>query len=88
MESIFTVINIAAMEDRYGFTMDIPGAYLNAFLKDKHVVRFPADLAAEYVALFPEYIDYLQPDGTLLMLIEKALYIWTGGIICFVVQGN
>ena len=74
MESIFACINIAAKENRKGFTMDIPGAYLNAWLKDKHVVRFPADLAAEYVALYPEYVSFLQPDGTLLMLIEKALY--------------
>jgi hypothetical protein len=74
MESIFAVINIAAKENRKGFTMDIPGAYLNAELKDKHMVKFPKDLAAEYVALYPEYAEYLQPDGTMLMLIEKALY--------------
>jgi len=74
MESIFTIINIAAMENRKGFTMDIPGAYLNAKLKDKHVVRFPRDLAAEYIALYPEHLSYLQQDGTLLMLIEKAWY--------------
>ena len=74
MESIFACINIAAYENRRGFTMDIPGAYLNAWLKDKHVVRFPRDLAAEYISLFPKFIDFLQPDGTLLMLIEKAWY--------------
>ena len=74
MESVFACINIAAMENRRAFTMDIPGAYLNADLKDKHVVRFPRDLAAEYVELYPEYVKYLQGDGTLLMLIEKALY--------------
>lgn len=38
------------------------------------MVRFPKDLAAEYVALYPKYVKFLQPDGTLLMLIEKALY--------------
>jgi hypothetical protein len=74
MESIFTCINIAAKENRKGFTMDIPGAYLNADLKDKHVVRFPRDLAAEYVALYPKYVAYLQPDGTMLMLVQKAWY--------------
>ena len=60
MESIFTIINVAAMENRKGFTMDIPGAYLNAKLKDKHVVRFPRDLAAEYIELYPECLSYLQ----------------------------
>jgi hypothetical protein len=74
MESIFACINIAAYENRMGFTMDIPGAYLNAKLKDKHVVRFPRDLAAEYTTLYPKFIEYLQPDGTMLMLIEKAWY--------------
>jgi hypothetical protein len=57
IESIFTFINIAAKENRKAFTMDIPGAYLNADLKDKHVVRFPRrDLAAEYVALYSTYL--------------------------------
>jgi hypothetical protein len=74
MESVFACINIAAKENRKAFTMDIPGAYLNAKLKDKHVVKFPRDLAAEYVALYPEYVSFLQPDGTMLMLIKKALY--------------
>lgn len=74
MESIFSCINIAAKENRHGFTMDIPGAYLNAQLKDKHVVRFPRDLATAYIQLYPEYLSNLQSDGTLLMLIEKALY--------------
>jgi hypothetical protein len=74
MESIFACINIAAKENRKAFTMDIPGAYLNAKLKDKHVVKFPRDLAAEYVALYPEYVGFIQRDGTMLMLIEKALY--------------
>jgi hypothetical protein len=74
METIFVCINIAAKENRRGFTMDIPGAYLNATLKDKHVIRFPKDLAAEYVAMYPEYVSFLQTDGTMLMLIEKALY--------------
>ena len=74
MESIFACINIAAYENRKGFTMDIPGAYLNADLKDKHVVRFPRDLAAEYILLYPAFTNFLQEDGTLLMLIEKALY--------------
>ena len=74
MESIFACINIAAKENRGGFTMDIPGAYLNAWLKHKHVVKFPRDLAAAYVELYPEYVKYLQNDGTMLMLIEKALY--------------
>lgn len=74
MESIFACINIAAKENRKAFTMDIPGAYLNAKLKDKHMVKFPRDLAAEYIKLYPQYVSFLQPDGSLIMLIEKALY--------------
>ena len=74
MESVFAAINIAAVENRRGFTMDIPGAYLNADLKDKHVVRFPKDLAAEYIKIYPKYSSYLQPNGTMFLLIEKALY--------------
>jgi hypothetical protein len=74
LESVMAAINVAAYEDRKGFTMDIPGAYLNADLIDKHMVKFPQPLAAAYCELYPEYKDSLQPDGSLLLLIEKAFY--------------
>jgi hypothetical protein len=74
MESIFASINIAAFEKRKGFTMDIPGAYLNAHLKDPHMASFPKPLADIYCSLYPEYEDKRQEDGSLLLLIEKAFY--------------
>ena len=41
-------VNVAAYENRIGFPMDIPGAYLNAELKEPHMVRFGADPAEEF----------------------------------------
>ena len=43
LESVFATINLAAYENRRGFTMDIPGAYLNAELKEPHMVRFDSE---------------------------------------------
>ena len=74
MESVMTSCNIAAYEGMKGFVMDIPGAYLNAELEHPHMVRFPRDLAAMYVELYPEYESYLQDDGTMLLLVTKAFY--------------
>ena len=74
LESVFATINLAAYENRRGFTMDIPGAYLNAELKEPHMVRFGVDLAAEYINLYPKYKRHLQDDGTMLFVVKKAFY--------------
>jgi hypothetical protein len=74
VETIFAAINIAAYENRRGFTMDIPGAYLNATLKDPHMVKFRGALADAYIALYPQYATRRQPDGSLLFLVTKAFY--------------
>ena len=50
--------------------MDIPGAYLNAELKEPHMVRFGADLAEEYTNLYPKYKHI----STLLLIVKKAFY--------------
>ena len=73
-ETVMAAINVAAYERRIGFTMDVPGAYLNAELKEPHMVRFPPDLAREYVRLFPHYQCRLQKDGSLLMIVKMAFY--------------
>ena len=74
LETVFATINVAAYTNRRGFTMDIPGAYLNAQLKEPHMVRFGIDLAAEYVNLYPQYKRHLQQDGTMILLVKKAFY--------------
>lgn len=74
LETVMAAINVAAYERRIGFTMDVPGAYLNAELKEPHMVKFPPDLAREYVRLFPQYKSRLQKDGSLLMLVRRAFY--------------
>ena len=74
LETVFATINLAAFENRRGFTMDIPGAYLNAELKEPHMVRFGVDLSAEYVQMYPSYQRHVQEDGTMLFIVKKAFY--------------
>lgn len=74
LETVMAVLNVAAYENRSGFTMDIPGAYLNAELKEPHMIKFPPDLAREYVRLFPHLQDRFQSDNSLLLIVRKAFY--------------
>jgi hypothetical protein len=69
VDTIFTVLNIAAYKQMKGFVMDIPGAYIPQCceLKDPQMVKFPRALAALYTELYPEYLTSLQPGGSLLL---------------------
>ena len=61
--SVFATVNVAAYENRIGFTMDIPGAYLNAELKEPHVVRFGADPAEEFTNQYRSQVHTPSPRG-------------------------
>ena len=74
IESLFLIINIGVLQHRKFFTMDIPGAYLHANLPDPHTIRIKAKLASIFVECRPEWKTYLQPDGSLLAELRKALY--------------
>jgi hypothetical protein len=74
LETVLASANVAAYENRTGFTMDIPGAYLNTNLKHPHMVRFKGLLAQEFVTLYPQYAKHLQSDGSILFLVLKAFY--------------
>ena len=74
--AVMTVVAIAAKENRLVTSADIGGAYLNARMtKGKLILmRLSKENAAILVWLKPEYGIYLQPNGTMIVRLTKALY--------------
>ena len=73
-ESLMAILSISAFEKRAITTMDVPGAYLNATLDHPHTVRIPRDVTDVYVRHRPKMSKYVQPNGTILADVVKALY--------------
>ena len=69
-------LGIASKANAEVETFDIPTAYLNAFLhEDKlQVMRMPKYLADLIIKVDPKAKEYLQPDGSLLVEVLRALY--------------
>ena len=75
LESIMCVLTIAAKENRKTAGIDIGAAYLNALMVGDAVFIVIEKMIATIAAkLNPELKEYLQPDGTLYMRLDKALY--------------
>lgn len=80
LASVFTVLNIAAHKDMLLESVDIKGAYLHAEAQklgdsdDYQVMRLDSGSASMLVAAFPEFSEYLLPDGTMLVELRKSLY--------------
>ena len=74
--SVMTIVAIATKERRHVTTADIGGAYLNARMtKGKLILmRLSKENAAILVWLKPEYSVFLQPNGTMIVRLTKALY--------------
>ena len=72
---VMLIAMIAASQRRIKVTADITGAYLNAYMKTIKVrMRIPPEIAAVICELYPNYQEFLQPDGSLFVLLDKALY--------------
>ena len=73
--SVFAVAGIAAKERRYKVTLDVVGAYLNAMLKNKKLfMRLEPKLCKLLVEKFPEYENYVNADGSVIVKLLRALY--------------
>jgi hypothetical protein len=75
--SVFTIAAIAASENRFVETMDIGGAFLNADMKPTGVVvhmRLDKMMASILVKIAPDYHQFLNADGTIVVQLDKALY--------------
>lgn len=74
-QSVFGIASIAAAEHRTVVTADIPGAYLNADMDDQEVLVRLNKLEAEILCKHkPEYDEYIEPNGTMVVKLKKALY--------------
>ena len=70
LASVYAVASIAASA-----TIDFPGAYLNAELKEEVFMRIERRLVKVLMDLAPEvYKDYISPHGDMIVKLKKALY--------------
>lgn len=74
-ESLFITFAIEAMEERFVRTIDIEGAYLHVDMKgDVYMVIDP--FLTDILASIDEtaYRKYINEDGTMIVMLDKALY--------------
>ena len=73
-KNAFIIAALAASEKREVATVDIRGAYLNA--KMEHVVHMRLEplLARQLCDMYPEYRRFVNPDGTIIVRLLRALY--------------
>ena len=74
--SVFTLLCIAAHEGRKVTVIDISGAYLNADMNTGLTVhmRLDKNMTGMMVKLSPEYADYVDTRGSVVVRLDKALY--------------
>lgn len=77
-ESVFILLAIAAFERRHLMVIDVKGAYLNADMArpdgKKTFVKLDRQLAKLFVEVEPSLAKFVNPDGTMILKLDKALY--------------
>jgi hypothetical protein len=73
-EALFITAAIDAVERRYIATVDIEGAYLHAKMLGEVLMKIDPVIAQILVTIDPIYKNYLLPDGSLAVRLNKALY--------------
>ena len=74
---VLTVAAIAAMERRIVTVLDIGGAFLNANMDSTGIIvhmRLDRVMTAMLLQIDESYREFLEPDGTLVVALDKALY--------------
>jgi hypothetical protein len=74
--SVFTLVAIAAHEKRHVAVVDIGGAFLNATMPKAMPVYMRLDkVMSEYIVrIDSKYAEYRERNGTITVLLRKALY--------------
>lgn len=76
--SVFAVAAIAAAEGREVMTIDVPGAFLHADMPpvngERIQMRLDPLLSRILTELDAEYTEFIQPDGSIIVELHKALY--------------
>jgi hypothetical protein len=76
LEVVMLLLAIAATKKHQVESFDVPGAYLNANLERGrfHKMRISKRIAQLLVEVDPQASQFVQPDGTILVEIQKSLY--------------
>jgi hypothetical protein len=72
--SVFMVSSLAAQTDQEVASADVGGAYLNADMTSEVYIRIDAIIASMLIELDQSYKEFLNPDGTIIVRLDKALY--------------
>ena len=73
IQSIFSIINIAAAENRHVLTFDVSMAYLQADMNEELYMILDKDTTSLLLKLHPEFSHFAR-SGKLLVQLKKALY--------------
>jgi hypothetical protein len=74
IENVLALLALAAHDRMHLATADFPGAYLNAKVHKKHIMRLQPDIADIVVTLDPTAAKRRRRDGSLVVELKKALY--------------
>ena len=74
LSAVYMVAGIAAREQRVVATADVGMAFLKADLNREIIMSLEPKLAKMMCEVLPEYEDYVNSDGTLCVVLKKALY--------------
>jgi hypothetical protein len=73
-EALFISAAIDAMEKRDKATVDVEGAYLHCKMVGEVFMRIDRVIADILLRIDPVYAKYRLPDGSIVVILEKALY--------------
>ena len=74
LESIFNMLKIIAVEKRHLLILDVGGAYLNAKIDTPAYMFIQPDLVNILLNICPQYRNFRDEKGRILVEIEKAMY--------------
>ena len=68
------ILNLTCAQKLKTAVLDIKTAYLNADLDEEVYIAIDPECAKIFVKLYPQYSKYVRHNGTLVCLVQKALY--------------
>ena len=74
LDSLLMVAAIAARHEYCVKTADVKGAYLNAKMSEKVIMKLNSDLTSVLSEIDPTSIPFINDDGTIDVILDKALY--------------
>jgi len=72
--SIMAIAELAAREEKEAMALDVGGAFLEVDMIEKVHMRLDKTMTRMLVSIDDSYAEYVQDNGTLVVLLQKALY--------------